>query len=207
MNNDWTKIDKELRSISVLIKQLIKKSYKQFYKQILISKNLLSFVVFYAYWIHKKLSIKFKEAINLLDSNLILNKYLSLIFSFITNETLNISFLKNKLFNEIKINSSELVDAIYRLLKTSLIKIDKNMNTEFINLYLHFIILNNSAGTISSRPQNNLKNIGEYDKNLDIYLYSLQQFKKARNLFEQIDRENLSDMSTVINILSKNFLS
>ena len=207
MNNDWTKINRELHSISTLVKRTIKKNYKQFYKRLLIDKNLLSFLIFYAYWIHKKLSIKLKETVNLLNTNLIFTKYLSLIFNSIFNDISNISFLKNHFFNILKNNTLELAEAIYWLLKDLSIKIDKSNNAEFINLYLYFIILNNLAGIISSKVRDNLENISEYNKNLDIYLYSLKQFKKAKNLFEQIDRENLSDMTTVMNILSKNFLS
>ena len=53
----------------------------------------------------------------------------------------------------------------------------------------------------------NIKKVDEYNNNVDIYLYSLEKFKEARNIFGKIDRENLSDMTIVMTMLSKKLLS
>ena len=68
-------------------------------------------------------------------------------------------------------------------------------------------MLNSCVSKISSNFKDNLNNLNEYNENVDVYIYSLEQYKKARDLFEQLDRDNLADMTVVMTILSKDLLS
>ena len=172
----------------------------------------LPFLNFYIYWLHKKLSIKISKAIDLLESNLIISEYLELVLNikdikdlFLKPKSFN--FLKNRLFDVLKNNSSRLINKVFDLLKTIFPNMDKNLNREFANLYLCFIILNNMVSKMTNKVQGNIKKVDEYNNNVDIYLYSLEKFKEARNIFGKIDRENLSDMTIVMTMLSKKLLS
>ncbi len=214
MNIDLKKIKKELKIIFRLIKRDLKKDHKNFYKEILANKKTLwlPFLNFYIYWLHKKLSIKITKAIDLLESNLIINEYLELVFNIKDIKDLflkpkNFNFLRNRLFDVLKNNSSKLTNKIFDLLKAKLPNMDKNLNRDFANLYLCFIILNNMVSKMTNKVQKNIKKVNEYNDNVDIYLYSLEKFKEARNIFGKIDRDNLSDMTIVMTMLSKKLLS
>jgi len=214
MNIDSKKIKKELKLIFRLIRKRLKKNHKNFYKEILANKKILwlPFLNFYIYWLHKKLSIKISKAIDLLESNLIISEYLELVLNikdikdlFLKPKSFN--FLKNRLFDVLKNNSSKLINKVFDLLKTIFPNMDKNLNREFANLYLCFIILNNMVSKMTNKVQENIKKVDEYNNNVDIYLYSLEKFKEARNIFGKIDRENLSDMTIIMTMLSKKLLS
>lgn len=214
MNIDSKKIKKELKAIFRLIKKCLKKNHKNFYKEILSNKKILwlPFLNFYIYWLHKKISIKITKAIDLLESNLIISEYLELVLNIKDIKDLflkpkSINFLKNRLFDVLKNNSSKLTNKVFDLLKTIFPNMDKNLNRDFANLYLCFIILNNMVSKMTNEVQENIKKVGEYNNNVDIYLYSLEKFKEARNIFGKIDRENLSDMTIVMAMLSKKLLS
>jgi len=147
-----------------------------------------------------------------LESNLIISEYLELVLNikdikdlFLKPKSFN--FLKNRLFDVLKNNSSKLTNKVFDLLKTIFHNMDKNLNREFANLYLCFIILNNMVFKMTNKVQENIKKVDEYNNNVDIYLYSLEKFKEARNIFGKIDRENLSDMTIVMTMLSKKLLS
>lgn len=212
MNIDWKDINKKLIQINYSVKQSIKNNQKKFYKQISNDEGKLSFIIFYCYWLHKKFGMSIKDVLNLLNSNRVITRYLDLIFC---NKTLKLSsikvqgnsFLKHKLLALIENNSSSLADAIFKLFKKINFKIDKDIHNQFANLYLYFIILNSCVSKISSNFKDNLNNLNEYNKNVDLYIYSLEQYKKIRDLFEQLDRDNLSDMTVVITTLSKDLLS
>lgn len=212
MNIDWKDINKELIQINHLVKQNIKNNQKEHYKQIFNDKEKLSFIIFYCYWLHKKFEMSIKEAFNLLDNNQVINWYLNLVFF---NKTLNLSsvktqsnsFLKNKLLTLIDDNSYSLADAIFKLFKKLSFNIDKDIHNQFVNLYLYFIVLNSCVSKISSNFKDSLNSLDEYNKNVDLYIYSLEQYKKARDLFEQLDHDNLADMTVVMTILSKDLLS
>ena len=212
MNIDWKDINKELIQINHLVKQNIKNNQKEHYKQIFNDKEKLSFIIFYCYWLHKKFEMSIKEAFNLLDKNQVINWYLNLVFF---NKTLNLSsvktqsnsFLKNKLLTLIDDNSYSLADAIFKLFKKLSFNIDKDIHNQFVNLYLYFIVLNSCVSKISSNFKDSLNSLDEYNKNVDLYIYSLEQYKKARDLFEQLDHDNLADMTVVMTILSKDLLS
>ena len=211
MNIDWENIDKELVRINSLVKKQIKKNHKEFYKQIP-NNELLAFIVFYCYWLHKKCGISIKEALNLLDTNQVITRYLDLIFCNKNLKTSSInaqgnSFLKNELFVLIKDNSVSLADAIFKLFKKIGFNINKDIHNQFVNLYLYFIMLNSCVSKISSNFNDNLNNLNIYNENVDLYIYSLEQYKKTRDLFKQLDRDNLADMTVVMVILSKNLLS
>ncbi len=214
MNIDSKKIKKELKIIFRLIKKSLKKSHKNFYKEISANKKILwlSFLNFYIYWLHKKISIKITKVIDLLESNLIISEYLELVFNIKDIKDLflkpkGFNFLKNRLFDVLKNNSSKLINKVFDLLKTIFPNMDKNLNRDFANSYLCFIISNNMVSKITSKLQENIKKVNEYNDNVDIYLYSLEKFKEARNIFGKIDRENLSDMTIVMTMLSKKLLS
>lgn len=211
MNIDWKDINKELIQIDHFVKQNIKNNQKEFYKQIFNDEEKLSFIIFYCYWLHKKSGMSIKEVLNLLDTNQVINQYLDLIFF---NKTINVSsvkkqsnsFLKHGLLTLIENNSSSLADAIFKLFRKINFKIDKDIHNQFVNLYLYFIMLNSCVSKISSNFKDNLNNLNEYNENVDLYIYSLEQYKKARDLFEQLDRDNLADMTVVMTILSKDLL-
>lgn len=206
MNIDWEDIDKELVRINSLVKRRIKKNHKEFYKQIP-NNETLAFINFYCYWLHKKCGMSIKEALNLLDTSQVITQYLDLIFCNRVLKAQGNSFLKHKLFVLIKSNSSSLADAILKLFKKIGFNINKDIHNQFVNLYLYFIMLNSCVSKISSNFNDNLNNLNKYNENVDLYIYSLEQYKKARDLFEQLDRDNLADMTVVMTILSKNLLS
>ena len=212
MNVNWKDINKKLIQIRSFVKRNIKKNYKEYYKQMSKNKWTLTFIIFYCYWLHKKCEISIKEILNLLNNNSVISQYLNFIFnnknlkiSFIKDQ--DVSFLKHKLFSLIKNNSSTLINAIFKSFKKVHFNISKDIHNQFVNLYLYFIMLNSCVSKISSNFKDNLNNLNEYNENVDVYIYSLEQYKKARDLFEQLDRDNLADMTVVMTILSKDLLS
>ena len=63
--------------------------------------------------------------------------------------------------------------------------------------------MNNNVKPFKEELKENLKNIDDYNNNVDIFLHSLEIFKNARDAFATFDRENLANITVGINRLAK----
>lgn len=208
MNFEWDVIAKELLKQKKAAKNFIKKNYKNFYKRVKNNELTISFVILIIYWIHIKLNLKYSIIYSIAKQNDLFKNYFKLIFNnhnfkFFMTKAQSLKFLKDKLPKIITNSCDALalsIGKIFSLYKT-VVKIEDLKN--FIKLAICFFAINDNIKPFKSELRKNFNNFVDYNNNVDIFLYGLEIYKKARDAFAIIDRENLANITVAINRLSQ----
>jgi len=208
MNFEWEEIAKEFKKIHNAVMSIVKIYYKDYYKKIKKNDRSISFIILLIYWIHLKLNLSYSVIGSIYSMELVVKNYFELIFNnpnfkFFTSKNSDLKFLKEKLPNIIADSTNDLVSGIYETFKSYDCEIEFKNLKSFVDSLLYFFTLNNNVKPFKEELKENLKNIDDYNNNVDIFLHSLEIFKNARDAFATFDRENLANITVGINRLAK----
>ena len=208
MNFEWDIIAKELTKQKKVVMDIIKYHYKNFYIIVKNNELTISFIVLFAYWIHIKLNLDYSAIYSAAIKNSLFKNYFELIFNnrnfkFFTTKNQDLKFLKEQLPKIIANSSNDIALSISKIFDAYNVSIQfENLNT-FVKLILYFFALNDNVKPFNSKLRKTLNNIEDYNNNVDIFLYSLEIYRKARDAFAIFDCENLANIIVAINRLTQ----
>lgn len=208
MNFEWDIIAKELTKQKKVVMDIIKYHYENFYIRVKNNELTISFIVLFAYWIHIKLNLDYSAIYSAAIKNSLFKNYFELIFNnrnfkFFTTKNQDLKFLKEQLPKIIANSSNDIALSISKIFDAYNVSIQfENLNT-FVKLILYFFALNDNVKPFNSELRKTLNNIEDYNNNVDIFLYSLEIYKKARDAFAIFDCENLANIIVAINRLTQ----
>ena len=208
MNFEWDIIAKELTKQKKVVMDIIKYHYKNFYIIVKNNELTISFIVLFAYWIHIKLNLDYSAIYSAAIKNSLFKNYFELIFNnrnfkFFTTKNQDLKFLKEQLPKIIANSSNDIALSISKIFDSYNVSIQfENLNT-FVKLILYFFALNDNVKPFNSELRKTLNNIEDYNNNVDIFLYSLEIYRKARDAFAIFDCENLANIIVAINRLTQ----
>lgn len=208
MNFEWDIIAKELTKQKKVVMDIIKYHYKNFYIIVKNNELTISFIVLFAYWIHIKLNLDYSAIYSAAIKNSLFKNYFELIFNnrnfkFFTTKNQDLKFLKEQLPKIIANSSNDIALSISKIFDAYNVSIQfENLNT-FVKLILYFFALNDNVKPFNSELRKTLNNIEDYNNNVDIFLYSLEIYRKARDAFAIFDCENLANIIVAINRLTQ----
>ena len=208
MNFEWDIIAKELTKQKKVVIDIIKYHYENFYLIVKNNELTISFIVLFAYWIHIKLSLDYSVIYSAAIKNSLFKNYFELIFNnrnfkFFTTKNQDLKFLKEQLPKIIANSSNDIALSISKIFDSYNVSIQfSNLNT-FVKLILYFFALNDNVKPFNSELRKTLNNIEDYNNNVDIFLYSLEIYKKAKDAFAIFDCENLANIVVAINRLTQ----
>ena len=208
MNFEWDIIAKELTKQKKVVMDIIKYHYENFYIRVKNNELTISFIVLFAYWIHIKLNLDYSAIYSAAIKNSLFKNYFELIFNnrnfkFFTTKNQDLKFLKEKLPKIIANSSNDIALSISKIFDSYNVSIQfENLNT-FVKLILYFFALNDNVKPFNSELRKTLNNIEDYNNNVDIFLYSLEIYRKARDAFAIFDCENLANIIVAINRLTQ----
>ena len=208
MNFEWDVIAKELAKQKRAVTHFVKDNYKNFYKIVKKNELIISFVVLIVYWIHIKLNLDYSVIYSAAIKNSLFKNYFELIFNnrnfkFFTTKNQDLKFLKEQLPKIIANSSNDIALSISKIFDSYNVSIQfENLNT-FVKLILYFFALNDNVKPFNSKLRKTLNNIEDYNNNVDIFLYSLEIYRKARDAFAIFDCENLANIIVAINRLTQ----
>ena len=208
MNFEWDVIAKELAKQKRAVTDFVKDNYKNFYKIVKRNELIISFVVLIVYWIHIKLNLKYSIIYSVAKDNNLFENYFELVFNnpnfkFFITKTQDLKFLKDKLPKIIADSCDDLILSIGKILDSykSSVKI-KNLKN-FVKSAIYFFAINDNIKPFNLELRKTFNNFKDYNKNVDIFLYSLEVYKESRDAFAIIDRENLANITVAINRLTQ----
>ena len=208
MNFEWDIIAKELTKQKKVVMDIIKYHYENFYIRVKNNELTISFIVLFAYWIHIKLNLDYSFIYSASIKNSLFKNYFELIFNnrnfkFFTTKNQDLKFLKEQLPKIIANSSNDIALSISKIFDSYNVSIQfENLNT-FVKLILYFFALNDNVKPFNSELRKTLNNIEDYNNNVDIFLYSLEIYRKARDAFAIFDCENLANIIVAINRLTQ----
>lgn len=208
MNFEWDIIAKELTEQKKVVMDIIKDHYENFYIRVKNNELTISFIVLFAYLIHIKLNLDYSVIYSVAIKNSLFKNYFELIFNnrnfkFFTTKNQDLKFLKEQLPKIIANSSNDIALSISKIFNSYNVSIQSaNLNT-FVKLILYFFTLNDNVKPFNSELRKTLNNIEDYNNNVDIFLYSLEIYKKARDAFAIFDCENLANIIVAINRLTQ----
>lgn len=208
MNFEWDIIAKELTEQKKVVMDIIKDHYENFYIRVKNNELTISFIILFAYWIHIKLNLDYSAIYSAAIKNSLFKNYFELIFNnrnfkFFTTKNQDLKFLKEQLPKIIANSSNDIALSISKIFDSYNVSIQfANLNT-FVKLILYFFALNDNVKPFNSELRKTLNNIEDYNNNVNIFLYSLEIYKKARDAFAIFDCENLANIIVAINRLTQ----
>ena len=208
MNFEWDIIAKELTKQKKVVMDIIKYHYENFYIRVKNNELTISFIVLFAYWIHIKFNLDYSVIYSAAIKNSLFKNYFELIFNnrnfkFFTTKNQDLKFLKEQLPKIIANSSNDIALSISKIFDSYNVSIQfENLNT-FVKLILYFFALNDNVKPFNSELRKTLNNIEDYNNNVDIFLFSLEIYRKARDAFAIFDCENLANIIVAINRLTQ----
>ena len=208
MNFEWEEIAKEFKKIHSTVLSILKIHFKNYYKKVKKNDKFISFINLLIYWIHIKLNLHYSVICSISNMELAVKNYLEIIFknpnfNFFTSKNFDLKFLKEKLPKIIDSSTNDLALLIFEIFKSYNCKIEFKNLKSFIDSILYFFTLNDNVRPFNEELKENLNNLDDYNANTEIFLYSLEIFKNARDVFATFDRENLANITVAINRLSR----